>query len=647
MRIGVYICHCGINIADKVDVEAVTSSARNHPSVVVARNYTYMCSDPGQDLISKDIVEEHLDRVIVAACSPNMHERTFRKVLSTAGLNPYFLEIANIREHCSWVHSDRTRATEKAKDLVSAAIARALLLEPLESQEKDITPTSLVIGGGIAGVQTALDIAGSGFDVYLVEKTPLLGGHVTRLNRTFPYLEEADRVTAPRIEAIRADPRVHVMTLAEVETVEGSIGDFQVAITRKPRYIHEERCNQCGQCIPSCPVEVVCDFDYGLGHRKAIHFPSSEGSAEIPLIDRQTCLRLNGQACDRCEKACPEGAIDFGQEERLEEIDVGTIVVATGHEIFDARRKPELGYGQYDRVITAPQFERLTDPDGPTKGRLTVAGVDPKKIAFIQCVGSRDKKVGHEHCSRVCCTYTAKQALWVREHIPDSEVTVFYIDVRTFGKGYEELYERAQKGGVVYKKGVPSEIFSREDRIVVRGEDALLGRPYEEAFDLVVLATGLAPSQGIQHLRGLLKLSLSPDGFLMEVHPKLRPLDTAADGIFLAGTCQGPKDIADTLAQAHGAASRATTTLFRGKVAIDPVVAFIDEGICSGCGICEQVCEYGALKLDSYRRVMTVNTALCKGCGACNSACPAGAISLKHFRPEQIIAQVHVLSGSE
>jgi heterodisulfide reductase subunit A len=606
-----------------------------------------MCSDPGQDLITKDIVEERLDRVIVAACSPNMHERTFRKVISTAGLNPYFLEIANIREHCSWVHSERTPATEKAKDLVSAAIARALLLEPLESQEKDITPTSMVIGGGIAGIQAALDIAASGFDVYLVEKTPLLGGHVTRLNRTFPYLEEADHLTRPRIEALLADPHAHVMTLAEVETVQGSVGDFQVAIKRKPRYIHEERCNHCGECIPSCPVEVVRDFDYGLGHRKAIYFPASEDEAAPPLIDRETCLHFNGQACDRCERACPEGAIDFGQEERLEEIDVGTIVVATGHEIFDARKKPELGYGQYERVINAPQFERLTAPDGPTKGRLTVAGVDPRKIGFIQCVGSRDKKVGHEHCSRVCCTYTAKQALWVREHIPDSEVTVFYIDVRTFGKGYEELYERAQKRGVVYKKGVPSEIFSREDRLVVRGEDALLGQPYEEAFDLVVLATGLAPSQSVQNLRSLLKLSLSPDGFLMEVHPKLRPLDTAADGIFLAGTCQGPKDIADTLAQAHGAASRATTTLFRGKVAIDPVVAFIDDGICSGCGICEQVCEYGALKLDPYRRVMTINTAVCKGCGACNSACPAGAISVKHFKPEQIIAQVHVLSQGE
>jgi heterodisulfide reductase subunit A len=322
---------------------------------------------------------------------------------------------------------------------------------------------------------------------------------------------------------------------------------------------------------------------------------------------------------------------------------VGTIIVATGHGIFDATKKPELGYGQYDRVITAPQFERLTSRGGPTDEILTVGPAAPKAIAFIHCVGSRDKKVGNEYCSRVCCSYTAKQALWTRENLPDSVVTVFYIDVRTFGKGYEELYEQAQKKGVIYKKGVPSEVFRQGEQVVLRGEDALLGEPYEESFDLVVLATGLVPSEGVEPLRTLLKLPSSPDGFLMEIHPKLRPLDTAADGIFLAGTCQGPKDIADTLAQAHGAASRATTALFQGKVAIDPVVAFIDEGVCSGCGICEEVCEYGALKLDPYRHVMTINTALCKGCGACNSGCPAGAISLKHFKPNQIMAQVDAL----
>ena len=572
MKVGVYICHCGINIADHVDVEAVRRFAEREPHVVISRTYTYMCSDPGQELIMKDIEEKHLDRVVVAACSPTMHERTFRQVVSRSGLNPYFLEIANIREHCSWVHADAARATQKAKDLVSAAMAKAMLLEPLESQERGITAASLVIGGGIAGIQTALDIAASGFRVFLIEREPRLGGHVAGLNRTFPYLEDARQLIEPKIDALVRDPRIDVMVRSEVTSVEGSVGDFRVEIRTRP-----------------------------------------------------------------------ETRLDSNDQERVEQIEVGTIVVATGHDIFDPTEKTELGYGRYDRVITASEFERLTSPDGPTGGALRIGEKVPQTIGFIHCVGSRDKKVGHEYCSRVCCTYTAKQALWVREHLPDTEVTVFYIDVRTFGKGYEELYERAQKKGAIYKKGVPSEIFRRSDRVVVRGEDALLGEPYEKEVDLVVLATGLVPSRAAQPLRNLLKLSLSPDGFFMEVHPKLRPLDTASDGIFLAGTCQGPKDIADTLAQAHGAASRATTTLFQGKVQIDPVVAFIDPEICSGCGLCEKVCEYSALTLNPYRRVMTINTAVCKGCGACNSVCPVGAISLRHFKPDQIMAQVDAL----
>jgi len=643
MKIGVYVCHCGINIAERVDVEAVRDFAKSHPHVTIARDYTYMCSDPGQELIMGDIRREGLDRIVVAACSPTMHERTFRNVLSKSGLNPYFLEIANIREQCSWVHGDRGRATQKAKDLVSAAIAKALLHEPLRSQEKGVLPACLVVGGCIAGIQAALDIGASGFEVHLVEKAPILGGHVVRLNRTFPHLEEANQVIGPKIEAVLGHPDIHVMARSEVEAIEGSIGNFSAEIETKPRYVDEKKCDSCGECFKVCPVDLGDDFNYGLERRQAIYDPAPGMDGSTPLIDSQTCLHFQGESCDRCQKVCPKAAIDFGQRERVEKIEVGTIILATGHDIFDATKKTELGYGCYDPVITAPQFERLTSPSGPTGGALTIGGKVPKNIAFIHCVGSRDKSLGNEYCSRVCCTYTAKQALWVRKHLPESEVTVFYIDVRTFGKGYEELYEEAQKKGVIYRKGVPSEIFRRGEKVALRGEDALLSQPYEQEFDLVVLATGLVPSEGAQRLRTLLKIPLSPDGFFMEVHPKLRPLDTAAEGIFLAGTCQGPKDIADTLAQAHGAASRATTVLFLGKVAIDPVIAFIDEEICSGCGICEQVCEYAALGLDPYRRVMTINTALCKGCGACNSACPAGAISLRHFKPDQIIAQVHAL----
>jgi heterodisulfide reductase subunit A len=556
MKIGVYICHCGINIAATVDVEAVRDHAKRHPQVAIARDYTYMCSDPGQELIMRDIEAENLDRIVVAACSPTMHERTFRNVLSRSGLNPYFLEIANIREHCSWVHSDRTKATEKAKSLVSAAIAKTLLLEPLKPDEKAVTLASVVIGGGIAGLQAALDIAACGFHVHFVEKAPVLGGHGARLSRTFPYLEEADQVVRPKIQAALDHPEINVMTLSEVKTIEGSVGNFSVEIIRKPRFVDQAKCDGCGECFKVCPAEARNDFNYGFDKRKAIHPLVFDQGMTGPVIDTAACLRFNGRSsCDECKKVCPRGAIDFGQRQQLETVKAGTIIVATGHDMFDATQKAELGYGECDRVVTAPQFERLISPLGPTKGVLSINGTVPQRVAFIHCVGSRDKKVRNEYCSRICCSYTAKQALWVRKHVPDSEVTVFYIDVRTFGKGHEELYEKAQKEGVIYLKGVPSEIFSQGERVVLRGEDTLAGRPYEEPFDLVVLATGLVPAEGSRRLGRLMKLSRSPDGFLMEVHPKLRPMDTAADGIFLAGTCQGPKDIADTLAQAHGAAS--------------------------------------------------------------------------------------------
>ncbi|MBW2058759.1 MAG: CoB--CoM heterodisulfide reductase iron-sulfur subunit A family protein [Deltaproteobacteria bacterium] len=643
MKIGVYICHCGVNIADHVDVEAVRDAAKAEPHVAIARDYTYMCSDPGQDLIARDIESEKLDRIVVAACSPNMHERTFRNVLSKAGLNPYLLEIANIREHCSWVHTDREKATAKAIDLVLAALAKLRLLEPLETEERGVTPACLVIGGGIAGIQAALDIAASGFQAHLVEREPFVGGHVARLDRTFPYLEEAEGLIRPRVEALLSHPRINVMTLSQVETVEGSIGEFRVGVRRKPRYVDTQKCEACGECLKACPVDVVSQDRVEPQTRKAIYLPSPSGPGSFPVVDPNACLRLQGQTCDLCERACPVEAIDFAQEEHTEELKAGAIVVATGHDHFDATEKGEFGYGRYDRLITAPQMESLMSRGVSEGGEFSIGGSVPKTVAFIQCVGSRDKKVGNEYCSRVCCAYTAKQALWVRDQIPDSEVTVFYIDVRTFGKGYEELYEKAQKKGVIYTKGIPSEIFKSGGKLVLRGEDGLLARPYEKAFDLVILSTGLVPSKGAGNLRAVLKLSLSSDGFFMEAHPKLRPLDTASDGIFLAGTCQGPKDIADTLAQAHGAASRAATVLFRGKVAIDPVIASVDDQICSGCGICEGICEYGALKLEPYTGKMTVNRALCKGCGACNSACPNGAISLRHFRADQILAQVYSL----
>jgi len=640
MKIGVYICHCGINIAATVDIEKVTAFARTLPHVAIARNYQYMCSDPGQDWIKNDIKNLGIDRVVVAACSPRMHEPTYRNACRSAGLNPYFFEMANIREQCSWVHPNKEQGTEKAMDLIASAVAKVSLHEPLEENEVGVTPAVLVIGGGIAGIQASLDVANSGFEVYLVEKSPSPGGHLAQLNRTFPNLEETSATLLPKLEEVKNHSLIHLLTQSEVEGVEGFVGNFKVRIRHDPRYVNPEKCTCCKKCEEVCPVRVPNEFNMGLDERPAIYLPFPDAIPRCYTIDSKNCLYLQKGECGKCREVCPEAAVQFEEVGMEFEAKVGTIIVATGYDPFDPRLKPELGYGVYKNVITGLEFERLISPDGPTQGKLQFNGKEPKNIVFIQCVGSRDKTVNNEYCSRICCMYTAKQAHLVKDKCPDARVTICYIDVRAFGKGYEQFYETVQKKGVFYRKGVPSEIYQKNGKLIVKADDELLGEPYEEEADLVVLATGLTQRKDAGSLRGLLKLSLSPDRFYLEAHPKLRPLDTATDGIFLAGTCQGPKDISDTLSQAHGTASRATIPLFAGRVRIEPITAWVDMLMCAGCGLCEQVCEYRALKMDPYRKVMTVNEALCKGCGACNATCPSSAITLRHFKTEQIIAQL-------
>ncbi|MGZ3568114.1 MAG: 4Fe-4S binding protein [Thermodesulfobacteriota bacterium] len=640
MKIGVYICHCGINIAATVDIEKVTAFAKTLPHVAMARNYQYMCSDPGQDQIKNDIKNLGIDRVVVAACSPRMHEPTYRKAVRSAGLNPYFFEMANIREQCSWVHPNRENATQKAMELIASAVAKVSLHEALEENEVGVTPTVLVIGGGIAGIQASLDIAHSGFEVYLVEKSPTIGGHLAQIDRTFPNLEETASLLSPKMEEVARHALIHLLTNSEVEEVEGFVGNFKAKMKHEPRYVDPQKCTRCKKCEEVCPVRVPSEFDMGLSERKAIYLPSPNAVPSGYVIDQKECLFLQKGECGKCKEACPEGAVQFEEVGMEFQVDIGTIIVATGYDPFDARQKPEFGYGVYKNILTGLEFERLLSGSGPTQGKILINGKEPKNIVFVQCVGSRDKTVGNEYCSRVCCMFTAKQASLVKERIPDARVTICYIDIRAFGKGYEQFYDQVQRKGVLYRKGIPSEIYQRAGKLIVKADDELLGEPYEEEADLVILATGLTQRKDANRIRSLLKLSQSPDRFYLEAHPKLRPLDTATDGIFLAGTCQGPKDISDTLSQAHGTASRATIPLFAGRVRIEPITSVVDVSFCAGCGLCEQICEFRALKMDPYRKVMTVNEALCKGCGACNAACPSGAISLRHFKTEQIIAQI-------
>jgi len=561
-RIGVYICHCGVNISATVDVEQVAEFAATLPGVVVARDYLYMCSDPGQVLIQQDIEEHGLNRVVVASCSPRMHEPTFRGAAEEVGLNPYLVEMANIREQCSWVHADREQATGKAKALVASVVAKASRLEALEPREVGVTPGALVIGGGVAGVFAALDVADAGFPVYVVEKSDRLGGRALDLNRTFPTLEPVAELLRPSIERVQEHPQVTVLLNSQVTGVEGYVGNFDVTV--------------------------------------------AVGGA--------------------------------GGESESRQLSVGSIVVATGYDVFDAHRKPELGYGQYPNVITSLEMERWLH-----EGDLTVDGRTPKRVAFIQCVGSRDVQVGHPYCSRVCCMYTAKQSRLVRELLPKAAVTVFYMDVRTFGKGAEEFYDDARAKGVLYRRGNVSEIVRQGDRVLLLGEDTLQGRPFEFEADLVVLAVGMECRSDVGEVSTLLKLPRSADGFFLELHPKLRPVDTAVDGVFLAGCCQGPKDIPDTIAQAKAAASSALIPLIRGTVPAESATAVVDADLCAGCGMCVEVCPYGAPALDAVWGVSRINDVLCKGCGTCAVTCSAKAIRLQHFTAQQILAQVDAL----
>jgi len=556
-RIGVYICHCGTNIAANVDVKQVAEFAATLPDVVVARDYLYMCSDPGQGLIQRDIEEQGLNRVVVASCSPRMHEPTFRTAAQQKGLNPYLVEMANIREQCSWVHTDREKATEKAKWLVASVIAKAALLGPLEEREAQVTPGAVVVGGGIAGMAAALDVADAGFPTYLVEQSGRLGGRMADLNRTFPTLESVPELLEPLIERVQTHSNITVLLNSQVTGVEGFVGNFEVKV-----------------------------------------------SPPVPNIR------------------------------------VGAIVIATGYDVFDPRRKPELGYGQYPNVITSLEMEqRLATKD------LTGFGKPVRSVAFIQCVGSRDAQVGNEYCSRVCCMYTSKQSYLVKELLPDADVTVFYIDVRTFGKGAEEFYDEARAKGVLYRRGNISEIIRHDGRVTLIGEDTLLGQPFDFEADLVVLAVGMEPRSDTDDISTMLKLPRSADGFFLEIHPKLRPVDTAVDGVFLAGCCQGPKDITDTVAQAKAAASSALIPLLRGTVPVISETAVVDADLCAGCGMCVEVCSYGAAALDPLWGVSRINAVLCKGCGACATACPSKAIQVHHFTPEQIMAQVDALVG--
>ncbi|RJS89285.1 hydrogenase iron-sulfur subunit [Candidatus Bathyarchaeota archaeon] len=643
VRIGVFVCHCGLNIAGVVDVEAVTEYARTLPGVVYAVHNRYTCSDPGQEEIRKAIKEHNLNRVVVAACSPRMHEFTFRRTVSEAGLNPYLFEMANIREHCSWCHpSNPKEATEKAKEIVKMAVAKARLLRPLDPIEVPVINKAMVLGGGIAGINAALDLAEMGFKVYLVEKKESIGGHMAQLDKTFPTLDCSICIEGPKMVDVARHPNIEIISFADLLSVEGYVGNFKVRIRKNPRYVIEENCTGCGECRDVCPIEYPNEWDMNMGVRKAISVPFDQAVPLVYTINKDYCIE-----CYKCVDACGERqAIDFSQEPEEIELEVGAIIVATGYDIYIPEEGNVYGYGKYSNVITSLEFERLILAAGPTGGHVIRAsdGKRPKVVAFIQCVGSRDVNK-YPYCSGFCCMYTLKHTIQLKEHYGDDvEVYVFYMDMRSNFKGYEEFYTRAREMGVNFIRGRVSRIFETpEKNLIIRAEDTLLGEPIELEAEMVVLATAAIPAKGAEEVSRILNVTRGTDGFFMESHPKLKPIDTAVDGIFLAGACQGPKDIPYSVSQGSGAAARAATLLSKPSVKIEPIIAVVDPEKCRNtrvkCGICAKKCPYGAIVAEEGKPA-EVRAAMCHGCGTCVAECPADAITQMHFTDAQIFAQI-------
>ncbi len=645
-KIGVYVCHCGVNIAGVVPIEDLINYAKTLPDVVVAREYKFFCSDTGQKMIKEDIQAGLINRVVVAACSPRMHEPTFRITCKEAGLNQFLFEQANIREHSTWVHmKDPEGAFDIAKDHLRLAVKKAGELKPLDVQKVKIRPSCLIIGGGIAGMNAALDIATEGFKVYLVEKTPTIGGHMAQLDKTFPTMDCSACILTPRMVDISRNKNIELLTYSEVVEVTGYVGNFNVKIKKKPHYVDQEKCTGCGACIDYCPVVVGNEFDLGLATRKAIYIPFPQAVPAQYTIDMDHCIK-----CGICARpnVCEPEAIVYDDEPEFIDVEIGTIIVATGWDLYDPTELKQYGYGRYPNVITGLQMERLLSSFGPVLGKPVRPSdlKDPHSIAFLQCVGSRNfREGGNKYCSRVCCMYATKQARQYKEKHPDADIFIFYMDIRAFGKGYEEFYESAARNyGINYVRGRIAEVCEDQDHnIIIRAEDTLLQETIEQKVDLFVLSCGLEPRADSDLITQLLRIQKSSDGFFLEAHPKLRPVDTLTEGIFIAGVAQGPKDIPDAVAQAKGAASSAAVLMAKGEVEVEPFFAVVDPTRCSACGMCVENCAYGAISLVEDRRfglVASVNQALCKGCGACSGNCRCSAIDIIGFTGEQLYSMI-------
>jgi len=643
-KLGVFICHCGVNIAGTVDVKTVAEKIGKTEDVAHSTDYIYMCSEPGQQTIREAIREKGLTGVVVACCSPNMHENTFRKAVKSQGMNPYLCEIANIREQCSWVHQkEKEEATRKAEEIIRSTLEKVRRNESLEAVAVAINRRVLVVGGGIAGITASLDLAEGGYEVILLEREPALGGHMAQLSKTFPDLDPAFSGFLSKALEVEKHPKIQLHCYSELEDVKGFVGNFDLVIRQKATSVDGGKCNGCGLCIENCPVEYISEFERGMGMRKAIDtlYPGSVPNKAV--VNREQCRYFLDGSCRRCEEVCPEKAIDFQQEDQRISERVGAVVIATGFELYPKEQLGEYGCGEIPDVIDGLAFERMLSPNGPTKGKIIRPsdGKIPKEMVFIQCVASRDPDRYMPYCSRICCMYTAKHAKIYKEQVPDGQPYIFYMDIRSDCKGYEEFLQKTvEEKGLLYLRGRVSRVFQEDGKVRVLGVDTLTGKMVEVAADMVILATAIVPSNGVKELAAKLRATVDRHGFLTEAHIKLYPVESSTKGIYLAGCGQSPKDISDTVSQASATASKIQALLSTDKLLQDPLIAFIDEGICSGCGICVEICPYEARDMDPHRGISIVHGALCQGCGACIASCPNFACELRNSSSNQILKMV-------
>ncbi|MCJ7581649.1 MAG: CoB--CoM heterodisulfide reductase iron-sulfur subunit A family protein [Candidatus Aminicenantes bacterium] len=645
-RTGVFVCHCGINIAGTVDVKKVAAKLGKHKAVAHSEDYVYMCSDPGQNLITNAIKEHKLDSIVVSCCSPNLHEKTFRNAAKAGGINEFQSEIANIREQCSWVHKDKEKATLKAEKITRSAVERVNKNESLDPISFPVTRRALVIGAGIAGIQAALDMANTGYEVVLVEKNPSIGGHMIQLSETFPTLDCSQCILSPKMVEVSRHENIKLLTYSEVQEVSGYVGNFKVKIKKNPTFVDPDKCTLCDECTKVCPVVTSDEFDLGLTGRRAIYMPFPQAIPASYTLDDKHCPGLLPIACGKCSDVCDPGAIDYDMKPEIIEEEVGAIVVATGFDLYGKEEMGEYGYGKFPDVLDGLQFERLCSASGPTQGEVLRPSDHkvPKEVVFIQCSGSRDPEQHCSYCSKICCMYTAKHAMLYKHHVPDGQAYIFYIDIRSGGKGYEEFVQRAvEDDGVVYLRGKVSKIFEDNGKIRVWGVDTLAGKDVEINADMVVLAQAMRPSKDADKLAKLLKIGVDKDGFLQEAHPKLRPVESVTAGMFLAGAAQAPKDIPEAVAQASGAAAKAMAILSQEHLFHSPQVAKSNPNLCTGCGMCVDVCPYDALSLKDGK--VEVNEVLCEGCGTCSATCLRAAIEVKNITPYQIYEMINASLG--